>query len=157
MGRARLRRGRAPAPRRLVGHGHGAVDGTGRDGTEIDIYEGAYYKDGWPKRDSVSSNLHYDGYGDAHRSTGVGRWFVEKPYDTFHTYGLEWNEREYIFYIDGVETGRSSFGGVSQNPQWLILSVEHEFGGWAGDIRENAPGGMTDFVVDYVRVYQYKQ
>lgn len=132
-------------------------DGSGRDGTEIDIYESFYSKQCWPKRDSVSSNLHWDGYGDAHRAAPVGWWHVKKPYDTFHTYGLEWNENEYIFYIDGRESGRSTAGGVCQTELFLILSVEHVFQSWLKeDIRRNKPGEMTDFVVDYVRVYQYK-
>ena len=134
----------------------GTTPEDGQTGAEIDIYESAFYRDGWPKMNSVASAVHYGGYGDNLQSQGVGRYFVKKPYDTFHTYGLEWNENEYIFYIDGVETGRSSFGGVSQNPQYLLLSVEHQLGGWAGDISENRPGEMTDFVVDYVRAYQYK-
>ena len=135
----------------------GAEPEDGRTGAEIDVYESAYHRDGWPKMNSVSSAIHYGGYGEGLRSQGVGRFFVKRPYDSFHTYGLEWNENEYIFYIDGVETGRSSFGGVSQNEQWLLLSVEHEFGTvWTGDIRENKPEDMTDFVIDYVRAYQYK-
>jgi len=129
----------------------------GRTGAEIDIYESAYHRDHWPKKDSVSSAVHYGGYGDNLHSQGVGRWFVSRPYDTFHTYGLEWNADGYIFYIDGRETGRSAFGGVSQNPQWLLLSVEQVIGGWAGDISNNSPCEMTDFVIDYVRVYQYKE
>jgi len=133
----------------------GTAPEDGRTGAEVDIYESAYYKDGWVKRDSVSSAVHYGGYGDNLHSQGVGRWLVCRPYDSFHTYGIEWNEGGYIFYIDGRETGRSDFGGVCQNELWLLLSVEHQFGGWAGDIRENKC--MTDFVVDYVRVYQYKE
>ena len=140
----------------LMPHAFGTEDGDGRTGAEIDVYESAYYRDGWPKMNSVSSAVHYGGYGEGLRSQGVGRWFVSRPYDTFHTYGLEWNEREYIFYIDGRETGRTSFGGVSQNPEYLLLSVEHQLGGWAGDISVNKPEEMTDFVVDYVRAYQYK-
>ncbi|MDR2687296.1 MAG: glycoside hydrolase family 16 protein [Oscillospiraceae bacterium] len=139
----------------LMPNAFGAEPGDGRTGAEIDVYESAYHRDGWPKMNSVSSAVHYGGYGDGLRSQGAGRWFVKRPYDTFHTYGLEWNENEYIFYIDGVACGRSAFGGVSQNPEWLILSVEHQFGGWAGDIRENKE--MTDFVVDYVKAYQYKE
>ncbi|MDR2687297.1 MAG: glycoside hydrolase family 16 protein [Oscillospiraceae bacterium] len=136
-----------------VGH----VDGSGRDGTEVDVYESFYYTMRWPKRDSVGANLHYDGYGDAHQGQNVGWGYVERPYDTFHTYGVEWNEREYIFYIDGREYGRSSFGGVCQTELYPILSVEHSFNPWfGGDVRDNKPGDMTDFVVDYVRAYQYK-
>jgi len=136
----------------------GSADSSPQRGTEVDIYESAYFKDRWPTKNTVSSNLHYydGGYAGTLHSQKVGRWFIKKPYDTFHTYGLEWNENEYILYIDGKVTGRSSFGGVCQNELWLLLSVEHQFGGWAGDIRLNKPEDMTDFVVDYVRVYQYK-
>jgi len=137
------------------------ADGSGHSGTEMDIFEGPYYRCRLPLfKNAVSTNLHYDGYGKAHRMKNVGKFRVKDPYDTFHTYGLEWNENEYIFYIDGVEAGRSSFGGVSRAPQFLILSVEHNLGGlsgWPGDIRKNKPGEMTDFVIDYVRVYQYKE
>ena len=136
------------------------MDGSGRGGTEIDIFESPYYICRLPLlKNAISTNLHYDGYGKAHRMKNVGKFRVNGPYDSFHTYGLEWNEREYIFYIDGVEAGRSSFGGVSQVEQFLILSVEHNLGqldGWPGDIRKNKPGEITDFVIDYVRAYQYK-
>jgi len=139
------------------------IDGAGRDGTEIDIYESPYYRHWLPLlKNAVTSNLHYDGYGKAQRMKNIGKFRVKDPYDSFHTYGLEWNENEYVFYIDGVESARSSFGGVSQNEQFLILSVEQaanawERLGWAGYIRRNKPGALTDFVVDYVRVYQYKE
>ena len=138
------------------------VDGSGRPGTELDVFESLFYRSRNPRRkNSVGTNLHYGSYGLYHAMRNIGRYYVENPYDTFHTYGVEWNERGYIFYIDGVRTGRSRAGGVSQNEQFLLLSVEHHAGGfkglfWAGDIRKNKPEDMTDFVVDYVRAYQYK-
>lgn len=139
------------------------VDGTGIDGAEIDIFESPYYSQGLIKRDSISSAIHFDGYGEDLKSQGVGsgQYRVCRPYDTFHTYGLEWNEKEYIFYVDGTETARSSFGGASQVPQHLILSVEVDGGNgepystWAGDLKNNKHL-PSSFVVDYVRVYQYK-
>ena len=83
------------------------------------------------------------------------------PYEKFNTYGLEWNEKEYIFYVNGIKTGRSSFGGASMVPEFLILSVEvgeeNAISGasWAEGVL--APGcETTDFIVDYVRAYQYK-
>jgi len=129
----------------------------GRTGAEIDIYESPYYWNTWPRRNSVSSAIHYGGYDGGLQSQGVARNYVRRPYDTFHTYGFEWNENEYIFYIDGVETGRTSFGGVCQNELWLLLSVGGGWGGWEGDIRKNKPGAITDWAVDYVRAYQYKE
>ena len=141
------------------------VDGSGQDGTEVDIFESFYYKDHWwGAGDAVISGIHYDGYGSDSKGDSVGKWLVENnPYKEFNTYGLEWNENEYIFYINGVETGRLSTGGVSKNPEYLILSCEvaGENGvAWADrhgtgkiDIKD---GESADFIVDYVRVYQYK-
>ena len=136
-------------------------NGSGTDGAELDVFESAYYSDTFKNR--VSSNIHYDGYGENLKSQNVTTPFIinNNPYKDFNTYGLEWNENEYIFYINGIETGRSNFGGTSQVPEYLILSVE--VGGqngvaadnWAGPALEK-DATTTDFIVDYVRVYQYK-
>lgn len=138
------------------------VDGTGKDGAEIDIFESPYYHKKGIRHNCVESNVHFDGYGEDLTSGKVGFFLAQNPYDEFNTYGLEWNENEYIFYINGKETARTSFGGPSQVPEYMILSVE--IGGsngipdpksWAGNMNENdcLP---SDFVVDYVRAYQYK-
>ncbi|MBO5184792.1 MAG: glycoside hydrolase family 16 protein, partial [Clostridia bacterium] len=85
------------------------------------------------------------------------------PYKEYNTYGVEWNENEYIFYINQKEAGRSSFGGVPQNPEYLLLSLE--IAGKDGVSSEDPTGkgrmkysgdGPTEFKVDYVRCYQYK-
>ena len=141
------------------------VNDSGEDGTEVDIFESMYYKDHWwGAGDAVISGIHYDGYDADSKGDSVGKWLVaNNPYKEFNTYGLEWNENEYIFYINGVETGRLTKGGVSKNPEYLILSCEvaGENGvAWADrhgtgkiDIKD---GESADFIVDYVRVYQYK-
>ena len=116
--------------------------------------------------DCVVSGIHYDGYGADHKNDSIGKTFIENdPYTEYNTYGLEWNENEYIFYLNGVETGRLSTGGVSQNPEYLLLTVEFsgENGVASGDRRGAGKIGKTpdknwpaEFVVDYVRCYQYK-
>ncbi len=139
----------------LMNDGVYEADGSGQDGTEIDIFESDCIDD--TVKNAVTSNLHFDGYGDAHQKMGAKKFLIKgNPYEEFNTYGLEWNENEYIFYINGVESYRTDFGGVSQNPEYLILS--YEMGG------ENGVAGKTDldktkeyqYIVDYVRVYQYK-
>lgn len=142
------------------------IDGFGQDGTEVDIFESMNYKDHWWGNDCVVTGIHYDGYGEDSKGDSIGRYMVENnPYEEFNTYGLEWTKDEYIFYINGVETGRLSTGGVSQNPEYLILSCE--FAGedgvafadrhGVGSI-DNTPDSNwpAEFVVDYVRVYQHK-
>ncbi len=141
------------------------VDGYGDDGTEVDIFESMRYKDHWWKvGDSVVSGIHYDGYGDGHKSDSIGYFYANNPYEEYNTYGLEWNKDEYIFYINGVETGRLSTGGVSDNPEYLILSCEVAGENGIADADRHGTGKIslpTDgtevhFLVDYVRVYQYK-
>ena len=135
--------------------------GNGKSGAEIDIYESPYY--GKRRNGLVTCNIHYDGYGKAHRTKNAGIIRVANPYETFHTYGMEWNEREYIFYLDGVESCRTSFGHPSQAPEYLILSTEVDgkqgrpLRGWSGDLRRNPEQiWPSDFVVDSVRAYQYR-
>ena len=148
----------------MMNEGVYKVDGSGKDGTEVDIFESMYYKDnaiGYG--DAVVSGIHYDGYGEGHQGDSIGKWFCNNPYKEFNTYGLEWNENEYIFYINGVETGRLSTGGVSQNPEYLILSCEVAGANGVADADRHGTGKISmdkdekaEFIVDYVRVYQYK-
>lgn len=63
-------------------------DGSGRDGTEIDIFESDCYGDFM--ENAVTSNLHFDGYGDAHQKHGATKFLLKNnPYEEFNTYGLE--------------------------------------------------------------------
>ena len=130
-------------------------DGNGRDGTEIDVFESLCGDE--LLKNAVSSNLHYDSYEEAHEALGDVKVLLKNnPYEEFNTYGVEWNENEYIFYINGVETFRTSFGGVSQNEEYLILSVEMKGENGVPEVREDAPAEDAFFIVDYVRAYQYK-
>lgn len=151
---------------------------TGSDGIEIDIMESPnmYVKD----EQNVNTHvLHGDGYDDKLKSTKSPSYRVPNMYTTFHTYGVEWNEREYIFYIDGIETWRSKHTyegrdlGVAKVNEYMILSVE--VGGtredgkmipgfvrekgelvphWSGNPDVNDKSKDYDFIIDYVRVYK---
>ena len=123
----------------------------GVSGCEIDIFETPTTFDR-RKADfnSVYHTIHIDAYEEAHRQQQVGSFYADDPYNKFNTYGVEWNEDGYIFYINGVETGRTDFGGVCEVPLYLILSL-----GVNERIAQNTylPVSMT---VDYVRAYRYK-
>ena len=115
------------------------------DGTEIDIFE--YHR---KEPGTVHHNLHWDGYGENHKHTGK-----KIPYPVidqgFHTFGVEWTAEEYIFYVNGKETWRTSTA-VSKRSQYMILSTE--LTGWGG---EPSKGTFPDSVrFDYVRVYKPK-
>lgn len=127
----------------------------GRDGTEIDIFESPYY--GTEDSGRISVNLHYDGYGKYLRSLKARRFPVEgDPYSEFNTYSLEWNENEYIFYINRAEVYRCNFGGVSRSPEYLLLSVELSGKNGVFSYDSLDKDREYDFIVDYVRAYQYK-
>ena len=128
--------------------------GGGANGAEIDVFESPYYTSKRPN--TVSSNLHADGYGDAHISLGSKKFLVKgDPYAEYNTYGVEWNSDGYTFYINGVKSFSTDWG-VSRVPEFLILSVE--IGGLDGvPAGDNLDGiDASEFVVDYVRAYQYK-
>lgn len=139
-------------------------DGSGKDGTEVDIFESMFYKDEiWGYGDCVQTGIIYDGYGEAKQSAELGKYYANNPYEEYNTYGVEWNENEYIFYINGIETCRTSAGGVSQNPEWLLVSCEIAGKNGIADADRHGtgkmnmnPGDTAEFIVDYVRVYQYK-
>lgn len=139
-------------------------DGTpGTQGTEIDVFESPLYYRGrlGLRNELVTSNLHYGGYELGHRYRNVTITRAEKPYSQFNTYGVEWNPDGYIFYVNGRETGRSSFGGVSEVPEYMLLSTEFDgvdgkpFHGWSGIAKPDAKDLPAEFIVDYVRAYQY--
>lgn len=138
----------------LMNDGVYNVDGSGKDGTEIDIFESDCYEKLFNY--CVTSNLHFDGYNEGHQKMGAQAFITpNNPYEEYNTYGLEWNKNEYVFYINGIETFRTNYGGVSQNPEYLILSVEMRGEDGIPSQRENAPADSAEFIVDYVRVYQY--
>ncbi len=122
----------------------GSVPGdTHISGTEIDIFE---YVTKF--KNIIVHSIHWDGYEENHKFLrSVNR--IDKPNEGFHTFGLEWTENEYIFYIDRVETWRTN-KAISHTNQYIILSLEVE--GWAGNIRNAV---LPDSIcIDYVRMYK---
>ncbi|HIJ52324.1 MAG TPA: family 16 glycosylhydrolase [Planctomycetes bacterium] len=118
------------------------VGNEGRDGTEIDIMEKPW------REDKITQNLHWDGYGKEHKHAGKSST-IPGLSEGFHTFGLHWMTEEYVFYVDGKVTWRTSAGGVSQVPQFIKLT--EEIGKWGGDITK---AKLPDyFLADYVRVY----
>ena len=126
-------------------------DGSGEDGTEVDIVEGF----GWT--DTIVYSLHWDGYGKAHKRASH-RDFRPGIRSGWHVFALEWSPTEYIWFVDGEEVWRSSAGGVGKTPVWIKLSgeisthksVAHE---WWSEMPD--PKRLPDhFLVDWVRVYK---
>ena len=131
-----------------------SVSKGGPGGAEIDIFESSCYND--KDKFCVTHAIHcagVDGEEEGYQSCMLGKFKGNNVTEEYNTYGLKWTEDEYIFYINGVESIRSSFGnGVSQVEEEVIVSLE------IPDISEldklTKDGFKTEFVVDYVRIYQ---
>lgn len=115
------------------------------NGTEIDIFE--YHR---KTSNQVHHNLHWNGYGAGHKNLGVT--LISPGIDKgYHTFGLLWTDKEYVFFVDGVETWRTS-EAISNIAEYIILSTELTgFGG--NHLHENYPDNI---MFDYVKVYQKK-
>ena len=124
----------------------------GVGGAEIDIFESAHY--GEPFGHCVFSAIHcsgVDGKQEGIDSLILG-FYRDGNVAEYNTYGLEWTEDEYIFYINGVETCRSTFGnGVSQVEQDVIISLEIPVNDITALDRDTFE---TEYTVDYVKIYQ---
>lgn len=133
-------------------------------GSEIDIFEAAYF--GSDNPNSVQNAVHWGGYADKHKMITTGPMALDADiYNTYNTYGLEWNENEYIFYFNGNIVNRWGKEDLapSQAPEFLLLTIEMNGAdgvpdkGWAtGTVEDNGRDFVGEFKVDYVRHYRYQ-
>jgi beta-glucanase (GH16 family) len=121
-----------------------------RYGVEIDIMEN------FTRDNRISHNIHWDGYGKNHKHEGSGEITFEETADKFHTFGVDWSEEGYVFYVDGKETWRID-GPVSDTEQFILVSTECQ--GYRQGNRDKPSGELEKavlpdaFIVDFVRVY----
>ena len=127
----------------------------GIGGAEIDIFESANNVSPL-LRGAVTHAIHcggVDGATEGFQSLALGSFYGNNIFEEYNTYALEWNEDEYIFYINGVETRRSSFGnGVSEVPEEVIVSLEIPTTEELNKLDKDTY--HSEFIVDYVRIYQ---
>lgn len=127
------------------------ISAGGVGGAEIDIFEAMSYDKTLKKnRNSVTQTIWYNGGDDNPDEldkVAVGTYYADNIYDEYNTYGLMWTEDEYIFYINGVETARTSTA-VSHAPEQLIMSlcIPDEIG-FDKDYK-------TEFIIDSVSIYR---
>ena len=126
----------------------------GVGGAEIDIFESANTAE-IINKGAVTQTIHcagVDGVEEGFQSYNLGSFKGNNIYDEYNTYGLEWTDTEYIFYINGVETRRTSFGnGVSEVEEDVIVSLEIPAIEVLDTLDKDA---SATYVVDYVRIYQ---
>ncbi len=132
-----------------------SVSKGGVGGAEIDIFESYSAYDEIIKN-SVKQHIFcagVDGEEEGYQGLFLGDFYGNNIYDEFNTYGLEWTDEEYIFYINGVETRRSSFGnGVSEVEEYVIVSLELPEIDKLNELDKETY--QTIYTVDYVKIYQ---
>lgn len=75
----------------------------GRNGAEIDVFKSPYHKDPHKPGNYKAAAFrtpHVDGYAQEHKVKHSPCFLLDGIYDTFHTYGGYWDEREDIFCVD---------------------------------------------------------
>ena len=131
-----------------------------KNGGEIDIFEilpDNPWKQTEPKT-YLNSAVHWDGYGDAHKSHGNQYYFDKSFYEDWHTITFEWTEDYYKAYLDDSEVpywdstkdGAEAYGGIVQTRNYMKITAE--FGTWAGTVDESAL--PAHLYVDWVKVYK---
>jgi beta-glucanase (GH16 family) len=127
----------------------GVVDGTARDGAEIDILES------FSASDQYGVTIHWDGYGADHQSSNVvatapglhdGTWY--------HTFTTSWTSTQLTFSYDGTVVRTITDPKlISQVSEFAIAS--HEIIPYAQGNIADAPLDFTSTMyVDYVRIWQ---
>ena len=129
----------------------------GIGGAEIDIME-SYNDENHKRYESVAQTIHCAGVNGAtegYQSERLGYYKGNNIHEEYNTYGLMWTDDEYIFYVNGVETCRSSFGdGVSEVLEDVIVSLEIPDETQLAALDKETYS--TEFIVDYVKIYQPK-
>jgi beta-glucanase (GH16 family) len=123
---------------------------------EIDIMENVGFNP-----DVVHANVHTKAYNHS-IGTGKGdKLVVEKPYNDFHVYAMEWSENKMEFFIDD----KSYFIYENENagsatwpfdkPHFLILNLAIG-GSWGGQQGIDNSIFPQKYYIDYVKVYKEK-
>ncbi len=109
---------------------------------EIDINEGHYPNE-------VCPTYHYYNTGE-HKSYSLPYRATYDLSEDYHTYGLEWNPDELIYYFDNKEIARYK-NENAHIPLFVYLSSA--ILSWAGSVAGEEADGSAQ-IVDYVRVWQ---
>lgn len=119
------------------------------DGVEIDVFE--YL----PARDAINVALHWDGYDEAHKNEYKRFEQTNFADGKYHTFGMDWDESGYTFYIESRKVWHTTGGGVCEKEGYMKISTEvGDWGSWVGELdTETLP---VDWVIDYVKVYDKK-
>jgi beta-glucanase (GH16 family) len=106
--------------------------------------------------DKVHGTTHFSVDGK-HRSNGKSLK-VERPFDDFHVYAVEWHSDRIDFFFDkqkfhtfAVSEAGAGADDAFRKPHYLLVNLAIG-GAWGGEIDDTML--PQKYVIDYVRVYQ---
>jgi len=122
---------------------------------EIDIMENVGYD---PHK--IHGTVHTRAYNHTKRTEKGGSVTIDRPYDDFHVYAIEWDQQKIDFFVDDQKYFTFTNDGQGNADTWpfdqpFFLKLNLAIGGMWGGRR-----GIDDsifpqkFLIDYVRVYQ---
>lgn len=121
---------------------------------EIDIMEHVGFNP-----DSIFGTIHTQAYNHMKGTEKVKKIYIEKPYDSFHVFAIEWTQEKIDFILDDnvynhIENEHKTVVEWPFDQEFYLLlnvSVGGMLGGQKGIDDNVFPQQM---LIDYVRVYQ---
>ena len=122
---------------------------------EIDIMENVGFDPS-----GIHTTIHTKAYNHVKNTAKGHRISVSRPSEVFHTYAVDWSEKEIVFLVDDQKVFEFENDGKGNadtwpydKPQYLLMNFA--FGGGWGGAKGVDPSIMPQkFVIDYVRVYE---
>lgn len=126
------------------------------NGVEMDIVEHRLVNKEAESINGINSiNLHWNEYGEKHEWDGTETPDLDIG-EGFHTFGLEWTETYYKFYVDGKLVWYHD-KAISKVNQFVIFSTEVKNDGWSGFIPRYGYGTKdkpaVKLEIDWFRYY----
>lgn len=123
---------------------------------EIDIMENVGFDP-----DVVHGNVHTKAYNHVLGTNKGNKVTIEKPYENFHVYTIEWYENRIEFFIDDnryfvFENENSGYETWPfDKPHYLIINLAIG-GGWGGQQGIDDNIFPQKYYIDYVKIYKQK-
>ena len=107
----------------------------------------------WPPEIDIFEMLGKDPdtvYLTSHTSKGATGGAALADTTQWHTYGLDWNKDNLVWYIDGIEVFRTATPDSMRKEMYMLLNLAVG-GSWGG--APDATTGAGEFDIDWVHVY----
>jgi beta-glucanase (GH16 family) len=123
---------------------------------EIDIMENVGYEP-----DVIHANVHTKAYNHVKGTNKGNKITVEKPYENFNIYAVEWFEDHMDFYLNDIlyfsfkNEGTGNYVWPFDKPHYLLINFAVG-GGWGGRNGVDETIFPQKYYIDYVKVYRQK-